>query len=429
MSIGATPVDGNERRRDDGERPEAVVSAHQLDAPDHRRGCAVRPIGARTARNSVARCWRSLAAHGSVSSAWIQFEDWADTGEEYEAFALAEGEVDRPADPVSTLPAPCGPSERPAGRGCSPSSRRVRCWSSWSCTSCRTSSSATSRHFRRVGRDHVRPTCRTAPCSGSSRRSRSCSSCWRSSPSGRGRLPRLFAAVTVSLELGVPRTVAPSVARSCDRDLTWIWSATVLPVAALAYFRLDFLAVLFATLALIGIERRRATVWPIVAGVATKLWPGLLLVVLAAERRWREVVAGVCRLRRARRRLVRVLAVGLPGVPALPGRRRSGDRERPGVAAPPRPPRPVRGPLGRLGDRRRRLPMGRPGDGRRPRRCSRSSSAAGPTDARHSTRRARRCARAGLDAVLAAPVRAVPRVARRRLSPCCGSGATGRSAG
>jgi hypothetical protein len=102
----------------------------------------------------------------------------------------------------------------------------------------------------------------------------------------------LFAAVTVSLELAsleLLRRAWPDRAR----ELTRIWSATVLPVAALAYFRLDFLAVFFAVLALIGIERRRATAWPIVAGVATKLWPGLLLVVLTVQRRWRTLVAGI----------------------------------------------------------------------------------------------------------------------------------------
>lgn len=102
----------------------------------------------------------------------------------------------------------------------------------------------------------------------------------------------LFAAVTVTLELAsleLLRRAWPD----RDRELTWIWMATVLPVGALAYFRLDFLAVFFATLALIGIEQRRASAWPIVAGVATKLWPGLLLVVLAVQRRWRTLVAGI----------------------------------------------------------------------------------------------------------------------------------------
>ncbi len=101
----------------------------------------------------------------------------------------------------------------------------------------------------------------------------------------------LFAAVTVSLELASLELLRRAWPER-DRDLTRIWSITVLPVATLAYFRLDFLAVLFATLALTGIERRRATAWPIVAGVATKLWPGMLLVVLAVQRRWRTLVGG-----------------------------------------------------------------------------------------------------------------------------------------
>jgi len=102
----------------------------------------------------------------------------------------------------------------------------------------------------------------------------------------------LFAAVTVSLELGsleLLRRQWPGHVR----QLTWIWTVAVLPVALLAWFRLDFLAVFFATLALIAIERRTSdwpVIWPIVAGVATKLWPGLLLIVLVVQRRWRALV-------------------------------------------------------------------------------------------------------------------------------------------
>ncbi len=99
----------------------------------------------------------------------------------------------------------------------------------------------------------------------------------------------LFAGTTVCLELAsleLLRRHWPT----HRRELTTIWTVSVLPVAMLAWFRLDFLAVFFATLAVIGIERRRTAAWAIVAGVAAKLWPGLLLVVLAAQRRWRALL-------------------------------------------------------------------------------------------------------------------------------------------
>ena len=99
----------------------------------------------------------------------------------------------------------------------------------------------------------------------------------------------LFAAVTVSLELASLESLRRAWPGH-DRDLTWIWTASVLPIATLAYFRFDFLPVFFATLALIGIERRKAKAWPIVAGFAAKLWPGVLLIVLAAQRAWRVLV-------------------------------------------------------------------------------------------------------------------------------------------
>jgi Glycosyltransferase family 87 len=75
-----------------------------------------------------------------------------------------------------------------------------------------------------------------------------------------------------------------------DRAITTVWNAAVLPVALLTWFRNDFLAVLFATLAIVAIERRRSPTFPLALGAAAKLWPALFIVVAAVERRWRQVV-------------------------------------------------------------------------------------------------------------------------------------------
>ena len=77
-----------------------------------------------------------------------------------------------------------------------------------------------------------------------------------------------------------------------DAAITRAWTIGVLPIALLAWFRNDFLAVYFATLAIIAGERRRPTTWPIALGAAAKLWPGVFILVAAVERRWRQVIAG-----------------------------------------------------------------------------------------------------------------------------------------
>jgi hypothetical protein len=72
------------------------------------------------------------------------------------------------------------------------------------------------------------------------------------------------------------------------RLLTRWWHLVCVPLGAIAYFRLDPLAVLPACVALVAIARRRPHVAPaIVAGIAAKLWPVVFLPVLVMQRRWR----------------------------------------------------------------------------------------------------------------------------------------------
>ncbi|MCU1453919.1 MAG: hypothetical protein JWN46_2065 [Acidimicrobiales bacterium] len=78
------------------------------------------------------------------------------------------------------------------------------------------------------------------------------------------------------------------------KSLTVIWTVTVLPIAALTWFRMDFFVTLVATAALVAIVRRGkgGGGW-LATGFAAKLWPiglgGLLLV----RRRWRDLAVTV----------------------------------------------------------------------------------------------------------------------------------------
>src|SRR5437868_5041195 len=60
-------------------------------------------------------------------------------------------------------------------------------------------------------------------------------------------------------------------------------------LATIAWFRFDFLAVALAVAAFCRLQRGKPAAAALVAGVATKLWPGLLAVVLVADRRWKQL--------------------------------------------------------------------------------------------------------------------------------------------
>jgi hypothetical protein len=60
-----------------------------------------------------------------------------------------------------------------------------------------------------------------------------------------------------------------------------------------AYFRLDFMSVLFATLALLWLARGRQPSGFVVLGVLAKLWPVTVLAGSAWRGRWRDVVLGL----------------------------------------------------------------------------------------------------------------------------------------
>lgn len=72
--------------------------------------------------------------------------------------------------------------------------------------------------------------------------------------------------------------------------ITRWWTITVAPVALIAWFRFDFLAVLCAVVALVALEQRRRATTALVAGWLAKLWPAVFLAGLVVQRRWRDVV-------------------------------------------------------------------------------------------------------------------------------------------
>jgi hypothetical protein len=98
----------------------------------------------------------------------------------------------------------------------------------------------------------------------------------------------VFVTVMIGLEfacLAILRARRPQHAAAMTR----FWSLTMIPLGACAYFRLDFVSVFIATLALAQIlDGRRAGVL-IAAGFATKVWPVLYAGPLLALKRRADV--------------------------------------------------------------------------------------------------------------------------------------------
>lgn len=75
--------------------------------------------------------------------------------------------------------------------------------------------------------------------------------------------------------------------------ITRYWTSTVVPLAVLGWFRLDFLVTVLATAAIVAlIDGRRFARW-IVLGFAAKLWPVLIAVAAIGRRRSRDAVAAI----------------------------------------------------------------------------------------------------------------------------------------
>lgn len=72
--------------------------------------------------------------------------------------------------------------------------------------------------------------------------------------------------------------------------ITLFWTIGVLPLAAIAYFRLDFIVMGFAVMAMLAMVAGKRYVAPVVLGFGTKLWPLVFLAPMLLQRRLREIV-------------------------------------------------------------------------------------------------------------------------------------------
>lgn len=108
----------------------------------------------------------------------------------------------------------------------------------------------------------------------------------------------VFAAEMVAAEYGTLLVLRRHAGAAAD-SLGVYWTAVALPLAAQAWFRLDFLSALLATWALVALLRRRGA--PAGRGAATavtlgylaKLWPAMLVILAVWQRRSRTAVTAV----------------------------------------------------------------------------------------------------------------------------------------
>lgn len=102
----------------------------------------------------------------------------------------------------------------------------------------------------------------------------------------------LFATVMIALEfscLALLRSSRPTDAAAITRFWTW----TIVPCGAVLYFRLDFIPVFFATVALLALLSGGRSALAIAAGFGAKLWPLILVGPLVALRRYRDAATAL----------------------------------------------------------------------------------------------------------------------------------------
>lgn len=99
----------------------------------------------------------------------------------------------------------------------------------------------------------------------------------------------VFTAMMIALEYGSLEILRRAFPERGGMIARW-WHLSVLPLAALTWFRLDFLAVIFTTAGVAALVRRRPAGRWVVLGFAAKLWPAVLVVGLCLQRRMREAV-------------------------------------------------------------------------------------------------------------------------------------------
>lgn len=99
--------------------------------------------------------------------------------------------------------------------------------------------------------------------------------------------PVVFTATMIGLEYGSLEILRRALPERAALVARW-WHLAVLPLAAFAWFRLDFLAVVFATAGIVAIVGSRPAARWAVLGFAVKLWPAVLIVGLFVRHRLRS---------------------------------------------------------------------------------------------------------------------------------------------
>lgn len=104
---------------------------------------------------------------------------------------------------------------------------------------------------------------------------------------GGAAFPAVFCATMIGLEYGSLEILRRSLPERGERVARW-WHGAVLPLAAFAWFRLDFLSVIFATAGIVSVVASRPRARWAVLGFTAKLWPAVLVVGLVVRKRFRE---------------------------------------------------------------------------------------------------------------------------------------------
>jgi len=99
-----------------------------------------------------------------------------------------------------------------------------------------------------------------------------------------------FSGIMIACELASLRVLRRHTPQDERAPLTRYWHVVGIPLATFAWFRFDFLAVLFAVLAYTKLVDGRRATGSLLGGIAAKLWPGALAVLLVTQRRGRQLL-------------------------------------------------------------------------------------------------------------------------------------------
>jgi len=102
----------------------------------------------------------------------------------------------------------------------------------------------------------------------------------------------MLATVMIGLEFGCLALLRSTSGRQ-SRSMTWFWTLTIVPLGSFAYFRLDFLSVFLATVALVRLVDHRPAGAFVAAGFGAKIWPILYVGPLMAIKRFADAALAI----------------------------------------------------------------------------------------------------------------------------------------